>query len=218
GTTNAVSVLIDSNASSLTVPTVTSAVCDVNGNVTFNLSSALKPADLKDFWAEVKYDSATYYWKLGTGVLSADGMTVKMQLDSAYDGKTMSFAFFGVDTTGKQTGTTNAVSVLIDSDPSPLAVPQLATYTSTSAGAVTINVSNGAFVPAALSEFWMEITYDGQPQYWNITPEVLSADGKTITLSFDDSLRGKVLYLAFFGVDTQGKKTTFTNTISVIFN
>ncbi|MDD5527198.1 MAG: hypothetical protein PHE11_07340, partial [Candidatus Omnitrophica bacterium] len=217
GTTNAVSVLIDSNGSSLIVPTVTSAVCDVNGNVTFTLSSALKPADLRDFWAEVEYDGATYYWKLGTGVLSADGMTVKMQLDSAYDGKTMSFAFFGVDTTGKQTGTTNAVSVLIDSDPSPLAVPQLASYVSNPSGTVTINVSDGAFIPTTLSEFWMQITYDGVTQYWNITPGVLSADGKTITLNLDASLSGKVLYLAFFGVDTGNKKTKFTNTIAVTF-
>ena len=217
GTTNAVSVLIDSNASSLIVPTVTSAVCDVNGNVTFTLSSALKPADLKEFWAEVTYDGKTYYWNLTPGVLSADGKTVKMQLDSAYDGKTMSFAFFGVDTTGKQTGTTNAVSVLIDSDPSPLAVPQLASYVSNPSGTVTINVSDGAFIPTTLSEFWMQITYDGVTQYWNITPGVLSADGKTITLNLDASLSGKVLYLAFFGVDTGNKKTKFTNTIAVTF-
>ena len=208
---------IDPNSSSLTVPTVTSAVCAVDGTVTFTLSSALKPSDLKEFWAEVKYDSYTYYWTLGTGVLSADGKTVKMQIGSDYHGKTMTFTFFGVDTAGKKTGTTNAVSVLIDSDPSPLAVPQLASYVSNPSGTVTINVSDGAFIPTTLSEFWMQITYDGVTQYWNITPGVLSADGKTITLNLDASLSGKVLYLAFFGVDTGNKKTKFTNTIAVTF-
>ena len=217
GTTNAVSVLIDSSPSSLTVPTVTSAVCDVNGSVTFTLSSALKPSDLKAFWAQVKYDSNTYYWDLGTGALSADGKTVKMQMNTEHNGKVVSFAFLATDKSGKQTSWTQPVTVTITSSPSSVVMPTVTSAVCAVDGTVTFTLSS-ALKPSDLKEFWAEVKYDSYIYYWTLGTGVLSADGKTVKMQMGSDYHGKTMSFAFFGVDTTGKKTGMTNAVSVLID
>ncbi|MFA5320452.1 MAG: hypothetical protein WC418_04645, partial [Candidatus Omnitrophota bacterium] len=195
-----------------------SALSDPNGKVVFNLADgAFTPANLNNFWAKVTYGGKTYYWELGTGVLSVDGKTVTLQLGSEFDGKTMTFAFFGIDTSGKQTSLTNEISVVINSAASPLTVPTVTAATCDVNGNVTFTLSS-AFKPSDLQNFWAQVTYDGKTYYWELTTGVLSADGKTVTMQLGSEFDAKTMKFAFYGIDTIGKRTGVTNAISVVID
>jgi len=159
-----------------------SSSSDPNGYITFTFTGGeFAPGNLKSLWAEVKYDDKTYYWDLGTGVLSADGKTVVLQLGSDYHGKPLSFAFFGIDKSGKETAMTNATIVTIDSSPSSLTVPTVTSAVCAVDGTVTFTLSS-ALKPSDLKEFWAEVKYDSFTYYWKLGTGVLSGDGKTVKM------------------------------------
>ena len=220
---NKVSVLIDSNPTSLVMPTISApSGSDPNGNVVFTfVGGTLKPAEISDLGVNVTVDGKTEYWALNPGMISADGTTMSMRIDSKYDGKIMQFQFIAKDLAGKQTAFSNSVNVLIDSNPSSVLMPQISTAAkSDTNGNVVLTFTNGTLKPGEITSLGANVTINGgNVEYWTLNPaDVLSADGKTITMSFGAQYDAKTVQIEFTAKDLLGKQTAFSNKVSVLID
>jgi len=218
---NKVSVLVNSSASTLVMPAISApSSTDVNGNVTFTFTNGtLKPADITALGANVTVDGQTTFWTLNPGMISTDGKTMVMQLGTEFNGKTMQFQFIATDTSGKLTSFSNKVSVVVNSSPSSLVMPNISAPSSTDVnGNVTFTFTNGTLKPADITALGANVTVDGQTTFWVLDPASISADGKTIAMSLGAQYNGKTMQFQFIATDNSGKQTSFSNKVSVLVN
>lgn len=216
GYTNPVNITVHSKPERLSMPVLPStATTDAEGKLTVTFASGtLKASDLSEFAARVKYDGKTEYWVLDTASIADDGKSVYLEFAEKFDGKTITMEFYGKDLAGVQTAFSNPIAVTVHSKPDRVVMPQIpASATTDKDGSVSIAFASGAVTPSQLSELWAQVTYDNKTEYWNIGTGVLSDDGKTITMGFTDAFNNKTLQIRFFGKDTKGIQTTFTNSI-----
>ena len=78
-----------------------------------------------------------------------------------------------------------------------------------------ISFVSGTLFPGQLSELWSEVKYDGKTEYWMLHPSMLNSDGKSLSIQFDPFFSGKTLEIRFYGFDTAGKQTAFTNPVTI---
>ncbi len=190
---------------------------DLKGKVKIEfVSGTLFSAQLNELWAEVQYDDKTEYWFLHPGMLAADGLSFSMRFDPSLNNKTLEMKLYGIDTQDRQTLPTNVVTVQVTSEPSDIVMPVLPDSVSTDAvGRVTVNFMSGVLLPSQLSELWAEVKYDGKIEYWQLHPSMLSAAGTTFSMRLEPSFSGKLLEMRLYGIDTQDRQTSFTNTVAI---
>jgi len=192
---------------------------DPNGKITIGFAdqTTLFAQDLSDLWAEVQYDGKTEYWDLVPSMISSDGTSIVMEFTPDLNGKSVTMRFYGFDTSGRQTSFSNPIVIQVNSSLSSLVMPAVpSTGTTDAAGKISIPFLNDtALLPDQLSGLWAEVVYDGKTEYWQFYPSMISADGKSMTVRFNPDLDNKVLRMRFYGFDTAGKKTGFTNEITV---
>ncbi|GEM_PF-1807710 len=218
GYSNAIKVKVESATSPVTMPVIPgTGSTDANGNLTVTFKSGtLDKSRLSGFWAKVTIDGKTEYWDLGKGAISEDGKSVTLKFDPKYDGKTITMQFYGFDNSGKQTGYSNAIKVTVDSALSPVTMPVIPGTGSTDAnGNLTVTFKSGTLDKSRLSGFWAKVTIDGKTEYWDLGKGAISEDGTSIFLNLDSKYGGKTVTMQFYGFDTEGKQTGFSNAIAV---
>lgn len=221
GLSNQIEITVTSLPSSLTMPTLPSAIkTGPNGDFTVNfLSGALLPTQLNDLWANVNYDGKTEQWNLDPGMLSADGKALKIQIEPKLDGKTLKFELYGFDTQGKQISLSNPMQIIVNSSLSIVAMPALPSTATTDAnGKLSINFTSGSLSDSTLSDLWARVSYDGKIEDWDLDPAILADDNKSLDMRFEPKFDGKLLRIEFYAFDKQGKKTALTNPIDITVN
>ncbi|MFA5100465.1 MAG: hypothetical protein WC547_06245 [Candidatus Omnitrophota bacterium] len=200
----------------LTMPVIpATGSTDPNGNITITFTSGtLDKAKLSQFWAKVTIDGKTEYWDLGTGAISDDGKSVTLKFDPKYDGKIITMQFYGFDNSGKQTGNSNAIKVTVNSSMSSVVIPSVSSALTTDANRNIYALFSQTFDASQLSEFWAMVTIDGEVQFWDLGLEAITPDGAGVPLNIDSQFKGKIITMKFYGFDTAGKQTAFTNLIS----
>ncbi|MDD4941767.1 MAG: hypothetical protein PHE65_07690, partial [Candidatus Omnitrophica bacterium] len=195
------------------MPAVTApAATTAGGQIAVTLATPVLPAQLSGLWARVTYDNKTEYWKLDPGMLSADGKTFTMKFDPAFNGKTMTMALFGYAASdGSQTNTTNNVTFTIAS-PGTIAMPAISAPAQTD---LNRNISIGlasALLPSSLNDLWAIVTYDGKTEYWDLDPSMISSDGRTFTMQFEQSFNNKQVFMQLYGIAAlDGSQTKVSN-------
>jgi hypothetical protein len=116
GFSNAVNVVIPAGTAAPAMPTLPSSLTtDSSGKAVITFSSGtLLPAQLSGLWTEVKYDTKTEYWNIGTGALSADGKSLSLLFDTTFNGKTVILRLFGFDPNDRETAMSNPISILVN--------------------------------------------------------------------------------------------------------
>jgi hypothetical protein len=188
---------------------------DTAGKATVVFSSGtLTASQLTDLWAQVTINGKTEYWDLDPAMLSADGKSFTIDFSDSYNGKTIALKLYGFDKQGVRTAFSNTVNIAVAMRKTPIVMPQVPAYGSTdSEGNTIISFTSGTLSKSALKSLWAEATYDNKTEYWDITPDALSENGKSITLAFDKSFNGKTVRLRFYGFDTDGLQIPFSNPI-----
>ncbi len=98
----------------------------------------------------------------------------------------------------------------------PVTMPVIPGTGSTDAnGNITITFKSGTLDKNNLSGFWAKVTIDGKTEYWDLGKGAISEDGKSVTLKFGSKYDGKTIAMQFYGFDTAGKQTGFSNAIAV---
>ena len=75
--------------------------------------------------------------------------------------------------------------------------------------------NNTSLFPDQLADLWAEVKYDGKTEYWDLTPAMISSDGKSILMQFNSDFNGKSVAMRFYGFDKSGKQTSFSNSIVI---
>ncbi len=150
-------------------------------------------------------------------MISPDGKSILMQLSSDFNGKSMAMRFYGFDKSGKQTSFSNPIVIKVDSSPSGVAMPVLpSTGTTESNGRIIVGFQNNTtLLPEQLSSLWAEVIYDGKTEYWVLHPSMIAPDGKSLTMQFNSDFNNKIMLMRFYGFDTAGRQTGFTNQIAI---
>ncbi|MFA5099353.1 MAG: hypothetical protein WC547_00525 [Candidatus Omnitrophota bacterium] len=217
-----------SNVTTITVPTTqppsvtmpalpANITTDYTGQVTLTFTSGtLLASSLNDLWAEVKYDGKTEYWDLDPEMLAANGTSMSIQFDTAFNDKTVEMRIYGFDTQGVQTGFSNTCSILVNISATSVAMPVLpASVTTDSQGIAAITFSSGTLLASQINDLWAEVKYDGKTEYWDLDPEMLAASGTSMSIQFDAAFDGKTVQMRLYGFDTTGKQIPFSNTTSI---
>jgi len=222
GYSNQVQFTVDSSPSLVTMPVLpATGATDVNGKITvsFTGGTTLLASQLNELWARVNYDGKTEYWNIGKVILASDGKSFSMQFDPKFDGKVIKLELFGFDTGGKQTGYSTAIDITVDSNLSPVDMPNLpATGITNAVGKITVTFSVGTLFSTQLNELWARMTYDSKTEFWKLAPGMLAFDGKSFTMQFDSTFNGKTMKMELFGFDTTGKQTGFSSPIDITVN
>jgi hypothetical protein len=202
------------------MPTLPSTItADSTRTAKINFSSGtLLPTAINDLWAEVKYDGKTEYWDLNPAMLSADGKSMTIQFDAAFAGKTVALKIYAFDKQDKQTGFSNSISITVPTASTPgVTMPALpSSITTNGSGLATITFTSGNLRASQLNDLWAEVKYDGKTEYWDFTPEMLSADGTYMTVQFTPQFSGKTVVMRIYGFDKNGTQTAFSNSISIL--
>ncbi|MDD5774832.1 MAG: hypothetical protein PHS64_02685, partial [Candidatus Omnitrophica bacterium] len=222
GFSNMTSIIIpEAQTPSVTMPVLPSNVTtDYQGTALIAFSSGtLIAGQLNDLWAEVKYDGKTEYWDLDPEMLSADGTSMSIQFDTSFNGKTVQLRLYGFDTNGVQTAFSNTSSILVNINATSVTMPALpASVATDSQGKAVITFSSGTLLASQLNDLWAEVKYDGKTEYWDLDPDMLSSDGKSMSIQFGSSFDNKTVQMRIYGFDTKGNQTSFSNTTTIAVN
>ncbi len=82
-------------------------------------------------------------------------------------------------------------------------------------GEAVVTFTSGTLLASQLNDFWAEVTYDGKTEYWDLDPAMLSSDGKSFTIKFDETFDNKTVSLKIYGFDTAGVQTGFSNAVNI---
>ncbi|HRZ15058.1 MAG TPA: hypothetical protein P5110_06055, partial [Candidatus Omnitrophota bacterium] len=206
------------STSIVTMPTVqATGNTDPTGKIVVSFTSGtLLASQINDLWAQVTYDGKTYYWDLDPAMLAADGKSLTMEFGSEFDGKTVSMEFYAFDKSNVQTGFSNPIAITVHSSSTGLTMPVIpATGTTDTQGTIVIPFNEGTLLASQINDLWAEVTYDGEPHYWDLNPEMLAADGKSVTVAFGSEFDGKTVSMKFYAFDTNNVQTGFSNAITI---
>lgn len=219
--TNGVTFKVISSSSTVTMPAIPATITtDYQGKAIINFTSgSLTANQLNDLWAEIKVDGKTEYWDLDPSMLSSDGKSLTIQFETAYNGKSPVIRLYGFDKNGTQTGYSNPCTITVNITPATVTMPVLpGSVTTDTQGKAVIGFSSGTLTASQINDLWAEIKVDGKTQYWDLDPEMLSADGKSMTIQFDETYNGKTVGMRIYGFDKDGKQTSFSNQTSIVVN
>jgi len=105
---------------------------------------------------------------------------------------------------------------ILHPDASAVVMPELPEKVSTGPDRrVIIEFESGTLLPEQFSRFWAEVQYGENVEYWDITPQALSSDGKSISLQFSSQFDAMTVAMRFYGMDQEGKQTRFTDPVLV---
>jgi uncharacterized protein YgiM (DUF1202 family) len=215
---NSTAINVNISPTGVTMPVVPSNVTtDSQGKATVTYTSGtLLASQLNDLWAEVKYDNKTEYWDLDPAMLSADGKSMSIQFDTAFNGKTVQMKLYGFDTSNKQTAFSNTVSVLVNISATSVNMPSLpSSVTTDSDGVAKITFTSGTLQANQLNDLWAQVQYDNKTEYWDFDPAMLAGDGTYMTVQFASAFKDKTVVMRIYGFDTNNKQTALSNPVSI---
>jgi len=204
----------------ITMPSISGpskVYCDSGIDLTF--ASPILPDSLSELWAKVTIDGKTEYRKLSPALMSEDGMHCKLQFDHSLAGKTLTLQLYGIEkATGVQTNLSNGVTFeIIGISPSiPMPVTLPAAVTANVNRTAVITFASGTLVQSTIKDLWAQVNYDGRDaEYWDLDPSMISADGKSMEITFDPSFAGKTVLMRIYAFNYDGTQTQLSNSITI---
>ncbi|MBU4589833.1 MAG: hypothetical protein KKG01_02805, partial [Candidatus Omnitrophica bacterium] len=218
-------VTVYSAPSSVVIPEFESTTYETNmvGEVTlkFTAGKTLNASSLSKLWAEVVEGSVTEHWDLGTDIIMDDGTGLEITFAPEHDSKTYTMSFYGFDPTDKRTNTTVPVDVTVQSEPSPVSIPDIQTgpYQTNIRGEITLAFTAGQTVnPNDFSGLWAEVEDSSDNiEYWDIGLGAFTDNNDGISIQFQPKHNASTYTISFYGFDTylEGRRIANTNKVDV---